>query len=186
MRRRKASGSPYRRSIRPSTAPRSGRNFPEKEIPPPLAGVQPPRRLLNGCYGAALNFREIGVSNQQSILLGLLGTGPRILKGRPAQTNKSKWPGRGHSKPLRRGDQAKDSGGEIDQAKYSTSPKGEEEAALWLRANSYEYSDGGSGELSGDDLAMTWRGSMLNVGPALPRSRGFGDKVWRSKCDGTS
>ncbi|GFY86078.1 hypothetical protein Acr_04g0008160 [Actinidia rufa] len=41
----------------------------------------------------------------------------------------------------------------IDQAKYSTSPKGEEEIALWLWASSYEYSDGGSGELSGDDLA---------------------------------
>ncbi|GFZ13028.1 hypothetical protein Acr_23g0014130 [Actinidia rufa] len=41
----------------------------------------------------------------------------------------------------------------IWRAKYSTSPKGEEETALWLWASSYEYSDGGSGELSGDDLA---------------------------------
>ncbi|GFZ21686.1 hypothetical protein Acr_29g0008480 [Actinidia rufa] len=31
--------------------------------------------------------------------------------------------------------------------------QGEEETALWLWASSYEYSDGGSGELSGDDLA---------------------------------
>ncbi|GFY97748.1 glucan synthase-like 4 [Actinidia rufa] len=50
---------------------------------------------------------EIWASNQQSILLGLLGTGPRMLKGRPAQTNKSKGPGRGRSKPLRRRDQTK-------------------------------------------------------------------------------
>ncbi|GFZ16134.1 hypothetical protein Acr_25g0005430 [Actinidia rufa] len=45
--------------------------------------------------------------NQQSILLGLLGTGPRMLKGRPTQTNRNKGPGRGRSKPLRRGDQTK-------------------------------------------------------------------------------
>ncbi|GFZ16013.1 hypothetical protein Acr_25g0004220 [Actinidia rufa] len=37
-----------------------------------------------------------------------------------------------------------------------------------------EYSDGGSGELSGDCLAR-FRGLVL------PRSRGFEDKVWRSK-----
>ncbi|GFZ00943.1 hypothetical protein Acr_14g0005780 [Actinidia rufa] len=43
-----------------------------------------------------------------------------------------------------------------------------------------EYSEGGSGELSGDDLARFH-------GLVLPRSRGFGDRVWRSKCgDGTS
>ncbi|GFS42201.1 leucine-rich repeat receptor-like protein kinase family protein [Actinidia rufa] len=41
-----------------------------------------------------------------------------------------------------------------------------------------EYSEGGSGELSGDYLARFH-------GFVLPRSRGFGDKVWRSKCDGT-
>ncbi|GFZ09080.1 hypothetical protein Acr_20g0008880 [Actinidia rufa] len=57
----------------------------------------------------------------------------------------------------------------IDQAKYSTSPKGEEETALWLWASSYEYSCGGSGELSGDDLARFH-------GLVLPRSRGFGDE----------
>ncbi|GFY88358.1 hypothetical protein Acr_06g0002980 [Actinidia rufa] len=31
--------------------------------------------------------------------------------------------------------------------------QGKEETSLWLWASSYEYSDGGSGELSGDDLA---------------------------------
>ncbi|GFY91373.1 hypothetical protein Acr_07g0015690 [Actinidia rufa] len=41
-----------------------------------------------------------------------------------------------------------------------------------------EHSDGGSGELSGDSLARFH-------GLVLPRSRGFGDRVWRSKCDGT-
>ncbi|GFS30160.1 hypothetical protein Acr_00g0010510 [Actinidia rufa] len=50
---------------------------------------------------------EIWASNQQSILLGLLGTGPWVLKGRPAQTDRNKGPGRGRSKPLRRGDQTK-------------------------------------------------------------------------------
>ncbi|GFS39857.1 hypothetical protein Acr_00g0065300 [Actinidia rufa] len=58
---------------------------------------------------------------------------------------------------------------EIDQAKYSTSPTGEEETTLWLWASSDEYSGGGSGELSGDDLARFH-------GLVLPRSRGFGDK----------
>ncbi|GFZ14277.1 hypothetical protein Acr_24g0004670 [Actinidia rufa] len=38
-----------------------------------------------------------------------------------------------------------------------------------------EHSDGGSGELSGDDLARFH-------GLILPWSRGFGDGVWRSKC----
>ncbi|GFZ10150.1 hypothetical protein Acr_21g0007490 [Actinidia rufa] len=43
-----------------------------------------------------------------------------------------------------------------------------------------EYSDGDSGELSGDDLARFH-------GLILPWSRGFGDGVWRSTCgDGTS
>ncbi|GFZ06468.1 hypothetical protein Acr_18g0006380 [Actinidia rufa] len=50
---------------------------------------------------------------------------------------------------------------EIDQAKYSTSPKGEEETALWLWASSVE---------------IAWRDPMLNVGLVLPRSKGFGDK----------
>ncbi|GFY86516.1 hypothetical protein Acr_05g0001550 [Actinidia rufa] len=142
---------------------------------------------------------EIWASNQQLILLGLFGTGPRMLKGRPAQTNGSKRPGRGRSKALRRGDQTKAMTAdgvmgrvrgsrrdprkdkreshdgrkdrnpveidrvEIDQAEYSTSPKGEGEIARWLRASSIE---------------IAWRGPMLNVGLVLPRSRGFGDSVW--------
>ncbi|GFZ16785.1 hypothetical protein Acr_26g0000550 [Actinidia rufa] len=140
---------------------------------------------------------EIGrrwVCNQQSILLGFLGTRPRTIKGRPAQTNRNKGPGRGRSKPLRRGDQTKTMtvdgvmsrvrGSrrdprkdeilvkilvEINQAKYSTSPKGEEETTLWLWASSDEYSDGGSGELNGEDLARFH-------GLVLPWSRGFGDR----------
>ncbi|GFZ19884.1 hypothetical protein Acr_28g0005890 [Actinidia rufa] len=156
-----------------------------------------------------------------------------MLKGRSAQTNRSKRPGRGRSKPLRRGNQTKamtadgimgrvhgsrrdprkDKYGkisrryrrhnwkdchlesipellvpwrresrdgrkdrnpveidqvEIDQAKYSTSPKGEGEIALWLRASSIE---------------IAWRGPMLNVGLVLPRSRGFGDSVWHSNAE---
>ncbi|GFZ00308.1 hypothetical protein Acr_13g0017070 [Actinidia rufa] len=43
-----------------------------------------------------------------------------------------------------------------------------------------EYLECGSGELSGDDLARFH-------GLVLPRSGGFGDRVWRSTCgDGTS
>ncbi|GFS45157.1 hypothetical protein Acr_00g0094500 [Actinidia rufa] len=173
---------------------------------------------------------EIWASNQQSILLGLLGTGPRMLKGRPAQTNRSKGPGRGRSKSLRRGDQTKamtagkraqrrvveyvertferwgsdlfidgvmgrvhgsrrdprkDKYGkisriyrilvEIDQAKYSTSPKSEEKTALHLRSTD-ECPDSGSGELSGDSLARFH-------GLVLPRSRGFGDNVWHSNVE---
>ncbi|GFY97470.1 hypothetical protein Acr_12g0000110 [Actinidia rufa] len=64
----------------------------------------------------------------------------------------------------------------IWRAKYSTLPKGEEEIALWLWASSYEYSDGGSGELSGDSLAR------FN-GLVLPRSRGFGDSAWHSNVE---
>ncbi|GFZ19610.1 hypothetical protein Acr_28g0003150 [Actinidia rufa] len=45
---------------------------------------------------------KIRTSNQQSQLLGFLGTGPRTIKGRPAQTNRDEGPGRGRSKPLRR------------------------------------------------------------------------------------
>ncbi|GFZ17250.1 low PSII Accumulation 3 [Actinidia rufa] len=134
-----------------------------------------------------------------------IATGPRTIKRRPAQTNENKQPGRGRSKPLRRGDQTnvmtadgvmgrvrgsrrdprKDEREsrdgrkdrnlveidlvEIDQAKYSTSPKGEGEIALWLRASSME---------------IAWRGPMLNVGLVLPRSRGFGDNVWQSNMMG--
>ncbi|GFY92949.1 hypothetical protein Acr_08g0013450 [Actinidia rufa] len=109
------------------------------------------------------------------------------LKGDLHRRTEMKGRGRGRSKPLRRGDQTKaitvDKRArrrvveyvqlirfwrvlvEIDQAKYSTSPKGEEETPLWLWASSYEYSDGGSGELSGDDLARFH-------GLVLPRSEG--------------
>ncbi|GFY88437.1 hypothetical protein Acr_06g0003770 [Actinidia rufa] len=54
---------------------------------------------------------------------------------------------------------------EIDQSKYSTSPKSEEETT----SSTDEYPDSGSGELSGDSLARFHR-------LVLPRSRGFGDK----------
>ncbi|GFY87962.1 hypothetical protein Acr_05g0016010 [Actinidia rufa] len=50
---------------------------------------------------------------------------------------------------------------EINQAKYSTSPNGEEETTLWLWASSVE---------------IAWRGPTLNVGLVLPRSGGFQDK----------
>ncbi|GFZ18402.1 hypothetical protein Acr_27g0001410 [Actinidia rufa] len=56
-------------------------------------------------------FKNLGeqptVNIARSILLDLLGTGPRTIKGRPAQTNRNKGPGRGRSKPLRRDDQTK-------------------------------------------------------------------------------
>ncbi|GFY80684.1 hypothetical protein Acr_01g0004930 [Actinidia rufa] len=151
---------------------------------------------------------KIWASNQQSILLGLLGTGPQMLEGRPAQTNRSKGPGRGRSKFLRRGDQTnvmttdgvmghvhgsrrdprKDRYGnisrrcgrhgsrrdpqkdrrksrdgridrnlvDIDQAKYSTSPKGEEETALWLWANLTSTLK----VAMASSMEMTWRGPM--------------------------
>ncbi|GFY98633.1 hypothetical protein Acr_13g0000340 [Actinidia rufa] len=97
-----------------------------------------------------------------------------MLKGRPAQTNRSKGPRRGGSKPLRRGDQTKamtadrileSSGGD---SKYFTSlmARRRQYPSSW-RAD--EHSDGGSGELSGDDLVKFH-------GLVLPRSRGFGDK----------
>ncbi|GFZ14843.1 hypothetical protein Acr_24g0010330 [Actinidia rufa] len=57
--------------------------------------------------------------------------------------------------------------------------QGEEETALWLWASSYEYSDGGSGELSGDDLARFH-------GLVLPRSRGFGDEQPLERSRATS
>ncbi|GFZ19507.1 hypothetical protein Acr_28g0002120 [Actinidia rufa] len=165
---------------------------------------------------------EIWASNQQSILLGFLGTGSRKIKGRPAQTNKNKGPGRGRSKPLRRGDQTKamtadgvmgrvhgsrrdprkDEYGKISR-RYrrhnwkerilvemeslemeilSTLPRPRARRRQYFGSGrSDEYSEGGSGELNGDDDLASSHGLVL------PRSRGFGDKVWRSKCgDGTS
>ncbi|GFZ09032.1 hypothetical protein Acr_20g0008400 [Actinidia rufa] len=60
-------------------------------------------------------------------------------------------------------------------SKYSTSPKGEEETALWLWASSEEYSDGGSGELSGYDLARSH-------GLVLPRQEGSEiSNLWRDQ-----
>ncbi|GFS29295.1 hypothetical protein Acr_00g0006140 [Actinidia rufa] len=138
----------------------------------------------------AIVFIEIWASNQQSILLGLLGTGPRMLKGRPAQTNRSKRPGRGRSKPLRRGDQTKtmtvdgvmgrihgsrrdprkDRYGkisrrcrrhnwkgchlEIEMEILSTLPRPRARRRQYFGSGRYdEHSEGGSGELNGDDLA---------------------------------
>ncbi|GFY82865.1 protein kinase superfamily protein [Actinidia rufa] len=66
----------------------------------------------------------------------------------------------------------------IWRAKYSTSPKARRRP-LWLWASSYEYSDGGSGELSGDDLARFH-------GLVLPRSRGFGDEQPLERSRATS
>ncbi|GFZ10876.1 hypothetical protein Acr_22g0002740 [Actinidia rufa] len=150
----------------------------------------------------------------KSQLLGFLGTGPRTIKGRPAQTNRDEGPGRGRSKPLRRGDQTKamtvDKRARRRVVEYvqlvylclmgerpfyrrrfwwrwsletgilSTlpRPKGEEEAVLYLGPTD-EYSDGGSGELSGDDLARSH-------GLVLPRSRGFGDKQPLERSRATS
>ncbi|GFZ04567.1 hypothetical protein Acr_17g0001390 [Actinidia rufa] len=142
---------------------------------------------------------KIWASNQQSILLGLLGTGPRMLKGRPAQLNRNKGPGRGRSKPLRHGDQTKvmtadgvmgrvrgsrrdprkDEYGKISR-RYrrhkwkdrhlenrilvemeslevgilSTLPRPRARRRQYFGSGrSDEYLEGGSGELSGDDLA---------------------------------
>ncbi|GFS42526.1 hypothetical protein Acr_00g0080300 [Actinidia rufa] len=102
--------------------PNPPNSYKLRETHPPLCGLVKPRTLTKHIrYPSVVKPREFRVgdlvlmivvveiwaSNQQSILLGLLGTGPRILKGRPAQTNRNKGPGRGHSKPLRRGDQTK-------------------------------------------------------------------------------
>ncbi|GFY84078.1 hypothetical protein Acr_03g0008520 [Actinidia rufa] len=137
---------------------------------------------------------EIWASNQQSILLGLLGTGPRMLKGRSAQMNRSKGTGRGRSKPLRRGNQTKamttdgvmgrvhgsrrdprkDKYGKISRRCRRHNWGDCHLEGFWrdlveilsilprprARRRQYpsswradEHSDGGSGKLSGDDLA---------------------------------
>ncbi|GFY92385.1 hypothetical protein Acr_08g0007810 [Actinidia rufa] len=109
-----------------------------------------------------------------------------MLEGRPAQTNRSKGPGRGRSKPLRRGDQTK----AMTANKRAQRRVVKSVERFWrvlveilsilprprARRRQYpgswradEHSDGGSGELSGDDLAKFH-------GLVLPRSRGFGDK----------
>ncbi|GFZ14610.1 hypothetical protein Acr_24g0008000 [Actinidia rufa] len=137
---------------------------------------------------------KIWASNQQSILLGILGTGPQVLKGRPAQTNKSKRPWRGRSRPLRRGDQTKmmtadrileGSGGD---SKYSTSPKGRGgDSTLAL------------GELMSTPMValassveMTWRSSMGSFYLGQEGSKisnlwgdhGRPDLRWRRVCHG--
>ncbi|GFY95451.1 hypothetical protein Acr_10g0008360 [Actinidia rufa] len=156
---------------------------------------------------------EIWASNQQSILLGLLGIGPRMLKGRPAQLNRNKGPGRGRSKPLRRGDQTKvmtadgvmgrvrgsrrdprkDEYGKISR-RYrrhkwkdrhlenrilvemeslevgilSTLPRPRARRRQYFGSGrSDEYLEGGSGELSGDDLAR-FHGLVLPRGLSCP------------------
>ncbi|GFZ05204.1 hypothetical protein Acr_17g0007760 [Actinidia rufa] len=88
-------------------------------------------------------------------------------------TNRSKGPGRGRSKPLRRGDQTKAMTAgfwrvlvEIPSILPRPMARRRQYPSSW-RAD--EHSDGGSGELSGDDLARSH-------GLVLPRSRGFGDK----------
>ncbi|GFZ12747.1 hypothetical protein Acr_23g0011320 [Actinidia rufa] len=112
-----------------------------------------------------------------NIARGFLGTRPRTIKGRPAQTNKNKGPGRGRSKPLRRGDQTKfpcidrilvemES---LEMEILSTLPRPRARRRQYFGSGrSDEYSEGGSGELNGDDLARFH-------GLVLPRSRGFGD-----------
>ncbi|GFZ02216.1 hypothetical protein Acr_15g0008240 [Actinidia rufa] len=138
----------------------------------------------------------------QSILLGLLSTGSRILKGRPAQTNENKQPGRGRSKSLRRGDQTKamTADGVMGRVRGSRrDPRKDEYGKISRRhrrhnwkychlerarrrqyfgsGRSDEYFEGGSGELSGDDLARFH-------GLVLPRSGGFGDGVRHSNVMG--
>ncbi|GFZ16471.1 hypothetical protein Acr_25g0008800 [Actinidia rufa] len=116
------------------------------------------------------------------MLLCFLGTGPRMLGGRLAQTNRSKGPGRGHLKPLRRGDQTKVITADEIAPKRITEilverlikpsilphPRARRSRypGSW-RAD--EHSDGGSSELNGDDSARSH-------GLVLPQSRGFGDK----------
>ncbi|GFZ19865.1 hypothetical protein Acr_28g0005700 [Actinidia rufa] len=137
---------------------------------------------------------KIWASNQQSMLLCLLGTGPRMLEGRPAQTNRSKGPGRGRLKPLRRGDQTNvmTADGVMDRVHGSRrDPRKDRYGKISRRCRRHNREDchlerrGGDstlalgdltstlrvayGELNGDDLARSH-------GLVLPRSRGFGDK----------
>ncbi|GFZ16041.1 hypothetical protein Acr_25g0004500 [Actinidia rufa] len=80
-----------------------------------------------------------------------------MLERRPAQTNKSKGPGRGRSKPLWHGDQTKMMTAgfwrvlmEIPSILPRPMARRRQYPSSW-RAD--EHSDGGSGELRGDDLA---------------------------------
>ncbi|GFS34135.1 hypothetical protein Acr_00g0032450 [Actinidia rufa] len=136
-----------------------------------------------------------------------LGTRPRIIKGRPAQTNRNKGPGRGRSKPLRRGDQTKTMtvDGVMGRVRGSRrDPRKDEYGKISRRCRRHNWKDchlerrGGDSTLALGELTSTpmvalassveiaWRDSVLIVRLVLPRSRGFGDRVWRSKCDGTS
>ncbi|GFZ06997.1 hypothetical protein Acr_18g0011670 [Actinidia rufa] len=110
---------------------------------------------------------KIRASNQQSQLLGFLGTGPQTIKGRPAQTNRNEGPGILVGRLI----------------KPSIPPR--------LRARRRQhfgsrrtdgYSDSGYGELRGG----VWQGFMLNVGLVSPQSRGFGDKQPLERSRATS
>ncbi|GFZ06507.1 hypothetical protein Acr_18g0006770 [Actinidia rufa] len=143
---------------------------------------------------------KIWASNQQSILLCLLGAGPWMLEGRPAQTNRSKGPGRGRSKPLWRDDQTnvmtvdgvmgRVHGSRRDPRKDRILVERLIKPSILPRLRARrrqhfgskladELSDGGSGELSRDDLVRFH-------GLVLPRSRGFGDKQPLKKSWATS
>ncbi|GFY82065.1 senescence associated gene 20 [Actinidia rufa] len=113
-----------------------------------------------------------------------------ILEGRPAHMNKGKQPGRGRSKPLRRGDQTKAmiADGIMGRVHGSRRDPWKDKILVErlikpsilprLRARrrqhfgsgrADEYSDSGYGELRGDVLARFH-------GLVLPRSKGFGDQ----------
>ncbi|GFZ13607.1 hypothetical protein Acr_23g0019920 [Actinidia rufa] len=126
------------------------------------------------------------------MLLYFLGTGPRMLGRRPAQTNRSKGPGRGRSKSLRRGDQTNVMTADEIALKGITEILVERlikpSILPRLRARrrqhfgfgrADEHSNSGSGEVSGDDLA---RFHEL----VLPQSRGFGDEQPLKKSRATS
>ncbi|GFY87216.1 hypothetical protein Acr_05g0008550 [Actinidia rufa] len=107
-----------------------------------------------------------------------------MLGGRPAQTNRSKGPGRGRSKPLRRGNQTNVMTADRILVERLIKPS----ILTRLRARrrqhfgsgrADEHSDGSSGEVSGDDLARFH-------GLVLPQSRGFGDKQHLKKSWATS
>ncbi|GFZ02372.1 hypothetical protein Acr_15g0009800 [Actinidia rufa] len=112
---------------------------------------------------------EIWASNQQSILLDLLGTGPRTIKGRPAQANRNKGPGRGRSKLLRRDDQTKamTADGVMGRVRGSRrDPRKDEYGKISRRCRRHNWKDFHL-ERFGRDLA-----EILST---LPRPRGSGE-----------
>ncbi|GFS31902.1 hypothetical protein Acr_00g0019870 [Actinidia rufa] len=151
-----------------------------------------------GCKGNCIYYTD---DYSESNYDGVPGNNDlSVCCGRPAQTNKSKGPGRGRSKPLRRGDQTnvmtadgvmgRVHGSRRDPRKdrilvgrlikLSILPRPRARRSLYpgsWRAD--EHSDGGSGELGGDDLARSH-------GLVLRRSRGFGDKQPLKKSWATS